>query len=25
VDTHMQPEEHNNLGNLLKIPFQKKK
>ena len=25
VDTHMQPEEHNNLKNLLKIPFQKKK
>jgi len=24
VDTHMQPEEHNNLKNLLKIPFQKK-
>lgn len=25
VDTHMQPEEHNNLQNLLKIPFQKSK
>ena len=25
VDTHMQPEEHNDLKNLLKIPFQKKK
>lgn len=25
VDTHFQPDEHNNLGNLLKIPFQKKK
>lgn len=24
VDTHMRPEEHNHLGNLLKIPFQKK-
>lgn len=23
VDTHMKPEEHNKLGNLLKIPFQK--
>lgn len=23
VDTHMKPEEHNNLANLLKIPFQK--
>ena len=23
VDTHMKPEEHNDLGNLLKIPFQK--
>lgn len=23
VDTHMKPEEHNNLKNLLKIPFQK--
>lgn len=23
VDTHMQPEEHNHLNNLLKIPFQK--
>jgi len=23
VDTHLQPEEHNNLQNLLKIPFQK--
>jgi sterol desaturase/sphingolipid hydroxylase (fatty acid hydroxylase superfamily) len=25
VDTHMKPEEHNNLKNLLRIPFQKKK
>ncbi|MEY2670535.1 MAG: hypothetical protein RLZZ577_851 [Bacteroidota bacterium] len=25
VDTHMHPEEHNELKNLLKIPFQKKK
>lgn len=25
VDTHMKPEEHNNLKNLLKIPFQKKR
>lgn len=25
VDTHMQPHEHNDLKNLLKIPFQKKK
>ncbi len=25
VDTHMHPEEHNNLKNLLKIPFQKPK
>ncbi len=25
VDSHFEPEEHNNLGNLLKIPFQKKK
>ena len=25
VDTHMQPEENNNLKNLLKIPFQKPK
>ncbi len=25
LDTHLQPEEHNNLVNLLKIPFQKKK
>lgn len=24
VDTHMKPEAHNNLGNLLKIPFQKR-
>lgn len=24
VDTHMKPEEHNNLKNLLQIPFQKK-
>jgi sterol desaturase/sphingolipid hydroxylase (fatty acid hydroxylase superfamily) len=24
VDTHLQHKEHNNLGNLLKIPFQKK-
>ncbi|HLA55010.1 MAG TPA: sterol desaturase family protein [Flavobacterium sp.] len=25
VDTHMLPEEHNRIGNLLKIPFQKRK
>lgn len=25
VDSHFEPEEHNNLRNLLKIPFQKKK
>lgn len=25
VDTHRKPEEHNALGNLLKIPFQKKR
>ncbi|HEX8563072.1 MAG TPA: sterol desaturase family protein [Flavobacterium sp.] len=25
VDTHMQPEQHNNLKSLLKIPFKKKK
>jgi len=25
VDTHMKPEEHNNLKNLLQIPFQKKR
>lgn len=25
VDTHMKPEEHNNLKNLLAIPFQKKR
>ncbi|MFT3795464.1 sterol desaturase family protein [Flavobacterium sp.] len=25
VDTHMKPEEHNNLKNLLRIPFQKKR
>lgn len=25
VDTHMNPEEHNNLKNLLRIPFQKKR
>lgn len=25
VDTHMQPEEHNNIKNLLQIPFQKKR
>lgn len=25
VDTHMLPEEHNRIGNLLKIPFQKSK
>ena len=23
VDTHLKPEEHNELKNLLKIPFQK--
>jgi sterol desaturase/sphingolipid hydroxylase (fatty acid hydroxylase superfamily) len=25
IDTHMKPEENNRLGNLLKIPFQKKR
>ena len=25
VDTHMKPEEHNNLKNLLSIPFQKQR
>lgn len=25
VDTHMRPEEHNNIKNLLRIPFQKKR
>jgi sterol desaturase/sphingolipid hydroxylase (fatty acid hydroxylase superfamily) len=25
IDTHFQLEEHNNLKNLLKIPFQKKR
>lgn len=25
VDTHMKPEENNHLGNLMKIPFQKKR
>jgi len=25
IDTHMEPEKHNRLGNLLKIPFQKYK